>query len=313
MCRILSIVLAGGAGTRLLPLTKKQAKPALPFVHQRRIIDFVLSNLLHSGLDQVLVLTQYQPHSLHQHLRTHWQPLFSRTGFLQLCPAAPQLDQGTAGAVVNQLSRIRDYRPDVIAILSADHVYKMDYRQMLAFHQQQQTAVTVAAAPVPLALAHQFGIFETTANHRISRFTEKPHTPPGSIPHQPGYALASMGNYMFDANALYQLLQPLDPAAHHDFGCDLLPTVFQQQQASVYDFGTNQLPGEQSLPHYWRDVGTLAAYYQSKLDVLHHTDWLEGPAQRWPILTGDKSQLNRKRPITAVQRMIPPAHLRPYQ
>jgi glucose-1-phosphate adenylyltransferase len=149
VCRILSIVLAGGAGTRLLPLTKKQAKPALPFVHQRRIIDFVLSNLLHSGLDQVLVLTQYQPHSLHQHLRTHWQPLFNRTGFLQLCPAAPQLDQGTAGAVVNQLSRIRDYRPDVIAILSADHVYKMDYRQMLAFHQQQQTAVTVAAAPVP--------------------------------------------------------------------------------------------------------------------------------------------------------------------
>ncbi|HEX5794158.1 MAG TPA: sugar phosphate nucleotidyltransferase, partial [Rheinheimera sp.] len=274
MCKVLSIVLAGGAGKRLQPLTLTQAKPALPFVYRRRIIDFVLSNLYHSGFNQLLVLTQYQPQSLHQHLQQHWQPRFAHPGFLQLCQAAPTAVQGTAGAVAHQLSLIRDYRPDVIAILSADHIYKMDYRQMLAFHLQQQAAVTVASAAVPLAQARQFGIFSTDKQHRISGFSEKPQANIAQMPERPGYALASMGNYLFNAECLYQLLETLDLSRPYDFGHDLLTPLFRQQHACVYDFCSNQLPGQQSLPHYWQDVGTLASYFHSKLDVMQHADWL---------------------------------------
>lgn len=308
MCRVLSIVLAGGAGKRLQPLTLKQAKPALPFVRRRRIIDFVLSNLYHSGFKQVLVLTQYQPVSLHRHLQQHWQPLFAKSGTLQLCQAAADADQGTAGAVAHQLSVIRDYRPDVIAVLSADHVYKMDYRQMLAFHLKQQAAVTVSAAAVPLHLARQFGIFSTDKQHRIVSFCEKPQADIAVIPGRPGYALASMGNYLFDANYLCQQLEQLDLSQHHDFGHHLLPTLCKQQQACVYDFSTNQLPGKQSLPHYWRDVGTLSAYFHSKLDMMQHPDWLEEDTQQWPILAPAKQPLRYRIASAAFRRLPLRAH-----
>jgi glucose-1-phosphate adenylyltransferase len=300
--RVLSIVLAGGAGKRLRPLTLKQAKPAIPFSHNRRIIDFVMSNLWHSGLHQVMVLTQYLPFSLHRHLKQYWQPQFTHDGSLQLCQAAPQLDQGTAGAVASQLSLIRDYRPDVIAILSADHIYKMDYRQMLAFHRQHCAAVTVSAIAVPIELAPQFGIIETDAQQRVCGFYEKPQTAISQIPGRTGYALASMGNYLFNADYLYQLLQNINPDQPCDFGHDILPGVFCQQQACVYDFSTNQLPGAQSLPHYWRDVGTMAAYHHSQLDIQHHTDWLEGPAQQWPIMTTRNEAVGQPVPVSHIQR-----------
>lgn len=303
MCRVLSIVLAGGAGKRLQPLTLKQAKPALPFVKRRRIIDFVLSNLLHSGFNQVLVLTQYQPASLHRHLQQHWQPLFAKSGLLQLCQAPANADQGTAGAVAHQLSIIRDYRPDVIAILSADHVYKMDYRQMLAFHLQQHAAVTVAATAIPVTQAKQFGIFATDNQHRIISFAEKPQSNIPIMPEQPGFALASMGNYLFDAKYLCQQLEQLDLSQHHDFGHHLLPTLCAQQQACVYNFSTNRLPGEQSLAHYWRDVGTLSAYFHSKLDIMQHPDWLDGPQQRWPILAASKQPLRYRIASAAIRRL----------
>lgn len=301
--KVLSIVLAGGAGKRLQPLTLKQAKPALPFIQHRRVIDFVLSNLWHSGLRQLLVLTQYKPRSLHQHLQQFWQPVFNRCGFLQWYQAPASVCQGTAGAVAAQLSVIRDQRPDVIAVLSADHVYKMDYRQMLAFHQQQQVAVTVAAIAVPVAQARQFGIFTVNDNHRICGFIEKPQGEVPQIPGKPGYALASMGNYLFNASSLYQLLDNASLSQPVDFGHDLLPALFRQQQACVYDFSNNQLPGEQSLPNYWRDVGTLAAYFHSRLDILQHSDWLEGPAQRWPILAANSSALKMRLCPRAMQRL----------
>lgn len=301
--KVLCVVLAGGAGKRLRPLTLKQAKPALPFIRHRRVIDFVLSNLWHSGLRQLLVLTQYKPRSLHQHLQQFWQPVFNRSGFLQCYQAPANANQGTAGAMAGQISLIRDQRPDVVAILSADHIYKMDYRQMLAFHQQQQLAVTVAAIAVPLAQARQFGIFEVSDNHRICGFIEKPQGEIPQIPGKPGYALASMGNYFFNATSLYQLLDNSSTSQPVDFGHDLLPALFNRQQACVYDFSNNNLPGEQSLPYYWRDIGTLSAYFHSRLDVLQHRDWLDGPTQQWPILAANTSQSEVRLSTCAMVRL----------
>ena len=303
MTNVLSIVLAGGAGKRLQPLTLKQAKPALTFVQRRRIIDFVLSNLWHSGFKQLLVLTQYKPDSLQRHIQQLWQPLFARDGCLQLCQAAEQLQQGTAGAVAAELGKVRDLRPDVIAVLSADHVYKMDYRQMLAVHQQQQVAVTVAAIAVPLTQARQFGIFAVDNNFNITGFIEKPQGAVPQIPGRPGFALASMGNYLFNASSLYQLLDTIDAGTPCDFGHDLLPAMFAAGRAGIYDFSTNHLPGEQSLPHYWRDVGTLAAYFHSRLDILQHPDWLDGPGQCWPILAASGSIKQRRPAPGLIQRL----------
>lgn len=311
MDNVLCIVLAGGAGTRLRPLTQNQAKPALRFCQNRRIIDFVLSNLWHSGLHQVMVLTQYRPFSLHRHLTLYWQQQFARHGMLKLCQASPDAALGTAGAVASQLSLIRHLQPDIIAVLSADHIYKMDYRQMLAYHQQHKASVTVSAVAVPVAQAGQFGIVETDKQQRICGFCEKPTTDVRQIPGRNGFAMASMGNYLFDADCLYQLLQNIAPGQPCDFGHDLLPGLFRQQQACVYDFNTNTLPGEQSLPHYWRDVGTLAAFFHSKLDIQQHPDWLDSPTQAWPILAENSALSARVAPIAQVQRLTPqiPRHL----
>ena len=302
MSRVLSIVLAGGMGKRLRPLTLRQAKPALPFLHNRRIIDFVLSNLWHSDMHQVLVLTQYQPASLHHHLQSHWQPRFAQTGFLQLCQQPCEKELGTAGAVASILSVIRDYRPDVIAILNADHIYKMDYRQMLAQHLTQQASLTVAAVEVPLSQAAQFGIFSTDSQARITGFVEKPSTAVAQLAHRPGFALASMGNYLFAPECLYSLLQQLDLSQSWDFGQHLLPQLVASGSAQIYNFNQNTLPGRQSLPHYWRDVGTLSAYCHCKLDLLKHIDWLEGSDQAWPILAAGAGSLAIKPYVTTIRR-----------
>ncbi|MDP5136621.1 sugar phosphate nucleotidyltransferase [Rheinheimera baltica] len=302
MCKLLSIVLAGGTGSRLRPLTQKQCKPALAFAYQRRIIDFVLSNLWHSGFHQVMVLTQYRPAALHRHLNTFWQPRFNRDGQLKVHQAPSHLQQGTAGAVASLLDVIQHYHADVIAILSADHIYKMDYRQMLAFHQHHKAAVTVAAVAVPVSHAHQFGIITTDKQQRVCGFAEKPSGNIKQIKNKPGYALASMGNYLFNANYLCQLLAKLASDKPHDFGHDILPKLFNQQQACVYDFSNNTIPGQQSLPQYWQDVGTLSAYFQSKLDILHHPEWLEGNTQLWPILASELPKSNTKHCVSKLQR-----------
>ncbi|GAB2922808.1 sugar phosphate nucleotidyltransferase [Rheinheimera gaetbuli] len=284
MSTVLSVILAGGAGKRLQPLTLNQAKPALNFVFRRRIVDFVLSNLLHSGFHHLLVLTQYQPHRLHNHIKRHWLARFKQHGSLTCCQAPATLNIGTAGAVARELNIIRDYQPEHVAVLSADHIYKMDYRQMLQFHQQQQADLTVAAVAVPVEQARQFGVFIVDANNCIQGFIEKPQSEVPQIPKRPGYALVSMGNYLFSTKALEQALNSITPGQHVDFGCHIIPQLINTGRACVYDFSNNTLPGEQSLPHYWRDVGTLNSYFATKLDVLSHADWLAGGKQQWPIL-----------------------------
>ena len=284
MCKVLSIILAGGQGTRLRPLTEKCAKPALPFVAHRRIIDFVLSNLWHSDFHQVIVLAQYRAASLVNYLQHQWQPRFGLRGCLDCITAPAQLNQGTAGAVAAQLSVIRDYQPDVIAILSADHIYKMDYRQMLAFHLAQNRDATVAAINVPSCLAHQFGVLKTNADLQISQFSEKPSATAAQGFTQNNTVLASMGNYLFSASALYRALDALKPNVACDFGHDIIPALVVQGNVSAYPFHHNTLPGKQSLDGYWRDVGTLAALFHSK--VMQHEDWLESPSQSWPIFSG---------------------------
>lgn len=284
MSTVLSVILAGGAGKRLQPLTLQQAKPALNFVYRRRIIDFVLSNLWHSGFHQLLVLTQYQPYRLHKHLQQHWQARFKTDGELVLRQAPAQLITGTAGAVARELSLIRDYQPEHVAILSADHIYKMDYRQMLQFHLQQQADVTVAAIAVPIDKAHQFGVFIVDENQRITGFVEKPKGQVPQMPGRPGFALVSMGNYLFRTTVLDQALTQAQAGIELDFGYHILPQLISQGRCSVYDFSHNQLPCQQSLAHYWRDVGTLNSYFASRLDILSHPDWLQGNGQSWPIL-----------------------------
>ena len=284
MSTVLSVILAGGAGKRLQPLTLNQAKPALNFVHHRRIIDFVLSNLWHSHFYHLLVLTQYNPQRLHQHLQRHWQARFKQHGDLTLRQAPPQLCTGTAGAVARELSLIRDYRPQHVAVLSADHIYKMDYQQMLHCHQQQQADLTVAAIAIPVEHARQFGVFIVGENQRIEGFIEKPQAAVPQIPGRPGYALVSMGNYLFRTAVLEQALSEVQPGTEVDFGHHILPTLIATSRCCVYDFSQNRLPGEQSLPHYWRDVGTLNSYFASRLDILSHPDWLQGHQQAWPIL-----------------------------
>ncbi len=285
MSTVLSVILAGGAGKRLQPLTLKQAKPALNFVYHRRIIDFVLSNLWHSGFHNLLVLTQYQPHRLHNHLKRHWLARFKPQGSLVFCQAPATLNIGTAGAVARELSLIRDYCPEHVAILSADHIYKMDYRQMLQFHQQQQAELTVAAIAVPVEQARQFGVFIVDASNRIQGFIEKPQAEVPQMPHRPGFALVSMGNYLFRTATLEHSLNILTAGQHVDFGRHILPQLISAGRACVYDFSKNILPGEQSLPNYWRDVGSLNSYFSCRLDVLSHPDWLAGNTQPWPILS----------------------------
>lgn len=291
MTNVVSMVLAGGAGTRLRPLTRNQAKPAVPIAGRYRIIDFVLSSLWHSVFHQLFVLTQYKPASLEHHLHRAWENRFNASGFLQICQASELADTGTAGAVATQLAAIRDCRPDALAVVSADHIYKMDYRQMLQFHQQHRAALTIAAVAVPEAQASQFGIIEIDEHGRMTGFVEKPAGAVKCIPGRPGYVLASMGNYIFQPDCLYSALENSAftgdrNAPALDFGHHLIPALFKTQAVYVYDFTQNILPGYQSMTHYWRDVGTLQSYYQARMDLLCSPDWLTGDLQSWPILTG---------------------------
>ncbi len=246
MSTVLSVILAGGAGKRLQPLTLRQAKPALNFVYRRRIIDFVLSNLWHSGFHQLLVLTQYQPYRLHKHLQQHWLARFKPHGDLVLHQAPAQLITGTAGAVARELSLIRDYQPQHVAILSADHIYKMDYRQMLQFHLQQQADVTVAAIAVPIDNASQFGVFVVDDKQRITGFIEKPKGAVPQMPGRPGFALVSMGNYLFRTTVLDQALHQAQPGIELDFGHHILPQLISEDRCSVYDFSQTSYPARKA-------------------------------------------------------------------
>jgi glucose-1-phosphate adenylyltransferase len=266
----LALVLAGGQGSRLHELTDWRAKPAVPFGGKFRIIDFPLSNCVNSGIRQIGVLTQYKAHSLIQHLVLGWSHFRRELGeFLEVLPASQRVGgewyRGTADAIYQNLDIIRTHRPDYVLVLSGDHIYKMDYGPMLAFHVESGADMTVSCLEVPLAeAAGAYGVMAVDADQRVVGFEEKPAVP-RSIPGQPGMCMASMGNYIFNTDFLYsQLIADSDITdSAHDFGKDIIPTLIGRHKVHAYPFRDGKTGGRA----YWRDVGTLDAYWQANMEL----------------------------------------------
>ena len=285
----LTIILAGGVGSRLHPLTRDRAKPAVPFGGKYRIIDFTLSNCLHSGLRRVLVLTQYKSHSLQKHLRDGWSIFNPELGeYITTVP--PQMRQGeqwyagTADAIHQNLYLLERSGARYVAILSGDHIYRMDYAPMLKFHVEHGADVTVAGMQVPVAEASAFGIMQVDPGQRIREFQEKPMSPAG-LPEQPDQALASMGIYVFNLELLLDTLRRdhEDPDSSHDFGKDILPRLIQDRDVYAYPFGGEE--GRVTPDRYWRDVGTVDAFYDANMDLLLSIPPLDLYQDDWAIRT----------------------------
>lgn len=285
------MILAGGEGTRLFPLTQERAKPAVPFGGRYRIIDFVLSNFVNSGIYKIKVLTQYRSDSLLKHLLRAWNRTAGFDGFVE--PVPPQMNlkrawyEGSADAVFQNLNIIHDEKPEVVAVFGGDHVYKMDVGQLLSFHAQKGASVTVAAIPVPVGEASRFGIIEVGEDQRMVGFVEKPQNPP-QMPNRPGWALASMGNYVFDAKVLAREVEndAKLPDSNHDFGRNIIPRLFQREPVFVYDFAQNIVRGEEDVARgYWVDVGTLEAYYGASMDLVSVSPVFNLYNRQWPIRT----------------------------
>lgn len=283
----LTVILAGGTGTRLKPLTADRAKPAVPFGGKYRIIDFPLSNCLHSGLRRVLVLTQYKSHSLQKHLRDGWSIYNPELGeYITAVP--PQMRQGdkwyrgTADAISQNRYLLERSGAEQVLILSADHIYRMDYAAMLEAHRTKGTDVTVAAMQVPLEEAGAFGIMAIDEQQRITAFEEKPEKPT-PLPDDDAHALASMGIYIFSMKVLLDALErdSVDENSSHDFGNDILPALLKEKQLYAYRFGGSE--GRVSADNYWRDVGTIDAFYQSNMDLLEPVPPLDLYQENWEI------------------------------
>ncbi len=279
--RVLGMVLAGGKGERLMPLTRYRAKPAVHFAAKYRIVDFALSNLVNSGIFSVYVLVQFKSQSLNEHIERGWHfggALRGRDYFITLAPAqmwsGEHWFQGTADAVYQNLHLITLYDADRICIFAADHIYKMDVTQMLEYHMDRKADITVAANVVPSSEAHQFGCIRVDPRGMITGFVEKPPTPP-EIPGHPGFSFVSMGNYIFEREVLEECLieDAMDESSSHDFGKNILPKLVSRCCVFAYDFSTNHLPGT-GHPYwrldkpYWRDVGTIKAYWEAHMDLL---------------------------------------------
>ncbi|TMJ09152.1 MAG: glucose-1-phosphate adenylyltransferase [Bacillati bacterium ANGP1] len=289
--RVLALILAGGKGERLYPLTRERGKPAVPFGGKYRIADFVLSNFVNSGIYALYVLVQYKAQSLIDHVRNAWRLGGLPDQFVLIVP--PQMRwgetwyQGTADAVYQNLNLLLDFAPDLVAIFGADHIYRMDIGQMLAFHQAQRADVTVAALPVPVERASGFGVMVAEPDGRLVGFEEKPASPP-PMPGDPSRALASMGNYLFTREALVDaLLEDARRSTNHDFGRTILPELVPHARVYAYNFLENAVPGIQSHEEvgYWRDVGTIETYWQAHMDLLGRTPKLDLANPQWPIHT----------------------------
>src|SRR6476660_324666 len=275
MVRVLSIVLAGGEGKRLMPLTEDRAKPAVPFGGSYRLIDFALSNLVNAGFRHIAVLTQYKSHSLDRHISLTWRLAPMLGQYVAPVPAqqrrGPRWYQGSADAIYQSMNLIRDEQPEYIVVFGADHVYRMDASQMVAAHIESGAAVTVAGIRVPRKEAWQFGVLKTGADGvSIDEFLEKPADPPGLVD-SPEEAFASMGNYVFTAKALVEALEKdaADPSSRHDMGGDIIPMLVDEGRAAVYDFKRNEVPGSLDRDRdYWRDVGTIDSYHEAHLDLV---------------------------------------------
>lgn len=289
---VLAIVMAGGLGKRLFPLTTTRAKPAVPFGGRYRIIDFVLSNLLNSGFYSVYVLTQFRAQSLIEHIQDGWRfGGILRKQFVTVVPAqlkkGEQWYMGTADAIYQNLDLIKIYNPDYVAVFGADHIYRMDVAQMLAFHKEKKAGITISALPVEAERATGFGIIDATADGEIKGFVEKPPNPP-EMPSKPGFALASMGNYIFDAKLLIKLLEAdAETDSDHDFGKNILPDALGKHPMYCYDFTTNDVPGTSKSEErgYWRDVGTIQNYWEANMDLRAIKPIFDLYNQAWPLRT----------------------------
>ncbi|HEY5932211.1 MAG TPA: glucose-1-phosphate adenylyltransferase [Nitrospira sp.] len=290
--RVLGMIMAGGKGERLMPLTAVRSKPAVPFGGKYRIIDFVLSNMLNSGITANYVLVQYKSQSLIEHIRESWSIAGRlKDQFITVVP--PQMRarggwyEGTADAVYHNLNLITDFRPDIVAVFGADHVFRMDVSQMIQLHRERGAEVTVAALPVSNEQSSQFGILEIDADDRLIGFEEKPQKAK-AMPGRPTMALSSMGNYIFDTSLLLRRLEW--DAAHpgsHDFGRNIIPDLIGDKKIYAYDFLRNDVPGLRPYEErgYWRDVGTLDAYWRSNMDLLGETPLFNLRNDEWPIVS----------------------------
>jgi glucose-1-phosphate adenylyltransferase len=289
---VFAMVLAGGEGKRLAPLTADRAKPAVPFGGSYRLVDFVLSNLVNANFLKIAVLTQYKSHSLDRHLATTWRlsPLLGN--YVTPVPAqmrrGPRWYTGSSDAIFQNLNLVHDERPEHVIVFGADHIYRMDPRQMVDQHTSSGAGVTVAGIRVPISQANQFGVIETAQDgRRISAFREKPSDPVG-LPDAPDQVFASMGNYVFDARTLIEAVSTdaNDPASAHDVGGNLIPMLVERGEAEVYDFADNEVPGATARDEgYWRDVGTLDAYYEAHMDLISVHPVFNLYNHEWPILT----------------------------
>jgi glucose-1-phosphate adenylyltransferase len=289
---VLTIVLAGGEGKRLAPLTLDRAKPAVPFGGNYRLIDFALSNLVNAGYRRIVVLTQYKSHSLDRHIATTWalSPLLGN--YVTPVPAqmrrGPRWFSGSADAIYQNFNLLNDERPDYVIVFGADHIYRMDVRQMVEQHIASGAGVTVAALRAPLDQADQFGVIETASDgRRIAAFREKPTDAVG-LPDAPDQIYASMGNYVFTADVLRKIVaeDAKDPASKHDVGGNLIPMLVDRGDAEVYDFSANEVPGATPRDRgYWRDVGTLDAFWEAHMDLISVDPVFNLYNMEWPILT----------------------------
>jgi glucose-1-phosphate adenylyltransferase len=288
---VLGIVLAGGEGKRLLPLTADRAKPAVPFGGSYRLIDFVLSNLVNGGFYRICVLTQYKSHSLDRHITTTWRMSHMTGDYVTPVPAqqrlGPRWFTGSADAIYQSLNLIYDEKPDYVVVFGADNVYRLDPRQMLQHHIDTGAGVTVAAIPMPRREAHQFGIIDADETTKITEFLEKPQDPPG-IPGNPEQSYVSMGNYIFTTETLVEALKAdaNDEGSVHDMGGNIIPMMTASGGAYVYDFASNKVPGSTDRDHaYWRDVGTLDAYHDAHMDLVSVHPVFNLYNRQWPILS----------------------------
>jgi glucose-1-phosphate adenylyltransferase len=300
--RVLAFVLAGGKGTRLYPLTKERAKPAVPFGGRYRIVDFVLSNLINSGIFSIYVLTQFKSQSLLQHLREGWEVTgLLKNNFIIPVPAqmrTPEEDwyRGTADAIYQNINLIEQADPHIVVIFGADHIYRMNIRQMVEFHVERRAGVTVAAIPVAKEYASEFGVIETNRDGSIADFHEKRADAP-TMPTDPSRVHASMGNYIFSTELLVRELyaDAKNPKSAHDFGKNILPGLIGRADLYAYDYQTNRIPGDPiGAPVYWRDVGTLDAYYEASMDLRSVSPELNLYNRQWPLRTAGYSDAPAK-------------------
>jgi glucose-1-phosphate adenylyltransferase len=289
--RVLGMVLAGGEGKRLWPLTADRAKPAVPFGGNYRLIDFVLSNLVNAGYLRICVLTQYKSHSLDRHITQTWRMSTVIGNYVTPVPAqqrlGPRWYTGSADAILQSSNLIYDDKPDYIVVFGADHVYRMDPRQMVQQHIDSGARATVAGIRVPREEATAFGVIDADGDRRVIDFLEKPADPPG-LPDNPDQSYASMGNYVFTTDALLEVLREdaENEDSVHDMGASIMPMMVKQGGAYVYDFADNDIPGAEERDHgYWRDVGTIDAYYDAHMDLVAVHPIFNLYNQLWPIYT----------------------------